>query len=146
MSHVSSSAVLLIISVIVAAVIATFGLFVYHNSQSTSNSVYNKQVVVNESMKNSDITDLEGKTFTGSGVVRELKMFSGNQNPGVSVAVVDSAGNSKLTVSVNALKDADSFQTAYQNARDSIDPDATYTASITYSANGDITGIVFTEI
>lgn len=146
MSNVSSSAILLIISVIIAAVIATFGLFIYHNSQSTSNTIYNKQVVTNENMKNAYLTDLEDKTFTGSGVVREIKMLSGNQNAGVSVTVIDSTGSNQLTIPVSTLKDSDLFQAAYQSARDSIDPDATYTATITCNSNGDITGVVFSEI
>lgn len=146
MSNVSSSAILLIISVIVAAVIATFGLFIYHNSQSTSNTIYNKQVVTNENMKNAYLTDLEDKTFTGSGVVREIKMLSGNQNAGVSITVIDGTGSNQLTIPVSTLKDSDLFQTAYQNARDSIDPDATYMATITCNVNGDITGVVFSEI
>lgn len=143
MSNVSSSAILLIIAVIVAGIVGMFAFFMFHSSESASTAVYGKQVEVNQSMDEFSLVGLEDKTYTGSGVIRELKMLYGKEQLEINIIFKDGSPSIVLTTSV--LSDPSAFQEAYQNARDKIVPDDIYTASIIRNSNKIISKIEFSQ-
>lgn len=135
MSDASSSAILLIIGIIVTCAVISFAFVLHSGFSDASSKAANSQVSQNASMEDATYTKYTEKNLNGSDVIRALKMLYGNDNN--FTIQIDSKDI------VPAGMKVEDFQKKYEEERKTIVQNDPYHAELIYSENGSLVGINF---